>query len=72
MSTMPAGKWDHAIRPGPELSPAEPATCPFCASPAVSTTSARVDASTYWRCGACGEVWNVARTTDTRPRRRHW
>lgn len=68
-----AGRWDHATSPAPEPQPpAEPSTCPFCASPTVSTTSAHIDASTYWRCGACGEVWNVARTTDTRPPRRRW
>lgn len=73
MSTTPAGRWDHAIGRAPDApSPADPTMCPFCGSPEVSTTSAHVDASTYWRCAACDEVWNVARTTETRPRRRQW
>jgi transposase-like protein len=38
-----------------------PTHCPACRSSDVKTTSKVIDASTYWRCGACGEVWNVAR-----------
>ena len=38
-----------------------PTQCPTCHSKDVKTTSKVIDASTYWRCGACGEVWNVAR-----------
>ena len=38
-----------------------PASCPFCRSPKVMTTSGKVDVSTYWRCEACGEMWNVDR-----------
>jgi transposase-like protein len=39
-----------------------PPVCPTCGSKKVSTTSKRVDASTYWRCGTCGEIWNVERS----------
>jgi predicted RNA-binding Zn-ribbon protein involved in translation (DUF1610 family) len=46
--------------PAPPNSEA-PAMCPSCGSRALTTTSKNVDASTYWRCVACGEVWNVAR-----------
>jgi hypothetical protein len=28
------------------------------------TTSKVVNASSYWRCGACGEVWNIARQAE--------
>ena len=38
-----------------------PTTCPACRSKAISTTSKSPDASSYWRCGTCGEVWNVSR-----------
>ncbi|HSC25801.1 MAG TPA: hypothetical protein VLD67_00920 [Vicinamibacterales bacterium] len=38
-----------------------PADCPACHSGDVMTASKVINASTYWRCGACGEVWNVAR-----------
>jgi transposase-like protein len=38
-----------------------PATCPFCQSSKVVTASEKLDASTYWRCEACGQVWNVGR-----------
>lgn len=43
-------------------SPADvPAKCPACGARDIVTASKVIDASTYWRCGACGEVWNVAR-----------
>jgi transposase-like protein len=48
MSTKPAGT-------------AEPKTCPFCRSLNVKTTSKEVNASTYWRCAACGQIWNDGR-----------
>jgi transposase-like protein len=35
--------------------------CPFCRSNQVSTTSKTVSSSTYWRCQACGEIWNPSR-----------
>ncbi|MGB7220333.1 MAG: hypothetical protein WBD07_16155 [Vicinamibacterales bacterium] len=38
-----------------------PSSCPFCRSPKIAPTSAKVDASTYWRCEACGEMWNPGR-----------
>jgi transposase-like protein len=38
-----------------------PKTCPFCNSVGVTTTSKAVNVSTYWRCTACGEIWNVDR-----------
>lgn len=40
---------------------AAPARCPSCASTDLKTTSKTVDTSTYWRCAACGDVWNDAR-----------
>ena len=38
-----------------------PAPCPFCGSSKVMTASEKVDASTYWRCEACGQMWNLGR-----------
>ena len=44
----------------PEL----PSQCPTCRSQDLKTTSKAVNAETYWRCCACGEVWNVARLRE--------
>jgi predicted Zn finger-like uncharacterized protein len=44
----------------PEV-PEVPARCPACRSQDVKTTSKVASADAYWRCGDCGEVWNVAR-----------
>ena len=41
--------------------PLVPDACPFCKSQDVKTTSKEVNASTYWRCGTCGQVWNAGR-----------
>ena len=52
-----------------------PLTCPSCASVRLTTASKTINASTYWRCTACGEVWNVARRQETLPysrRQRRW
>jgi transposase-like protein len=46
---------------------AAPSRCPACGSPDVKTTSKSVTAESYWRCVSCGEVWNVARRTESRP-----
>jgi ribosomal protein L37AE/L43A len=40
---------------------AEVSICPFCQSDRVATTSKSVSDATYWRCHACGEIWNPAR-----------
>ena len=41
--------------------PETPSRCPACRSTDVTTTSKVATTDAYWRCGACGEVWNVAR-----------
>lgn len=51
-------KTDPALAP-PDAPP--PTACPSCGSRELTTSSKTVDASTYWRCVRCGEVWNVAR-----------
>jgi len=38
-----------------------PQACPACQSKAVGTLAKSITAATYWRCQACGEVWNVGR-----------
>ena len=40
---------------------APPTQCPSCRSPEVRTTSKVVTSEAYWRCEACGEVWNDGR-----------
>lgn len=42
--------------------------CPFCHSRDVTTTSKEVNDSTYWRCTACGQIWNAARLQHPQPR----
>jgi transposase-like protein len=44
----------------PEV-PETPSRCPACRSQDVKTTSKVATTDAYWRCGDCGEVWNVAR-----------
>jgi transposase-like protein len=53
---------DH-LRGAPEFDgvAGTPTHCPNCRSQDLKTTSKVVNAATYWRCVACGEVWNVAR-----------
>jgi transposase-like protein len=46
---------------------AAPKACPFCSSVEVTTTSKAVTSSTYWRCTACGQIWNAERLGDARP-----
>jgi transposase-like protein len=48
-----------------------PLQCPFCRSRRVLTTSKLVDDATYWRCEACGQIWNPARLL-VRPLRPKW
>jgi transposase-like protein len=45
-----------------------PLQCPFCRSNRVLTTSKLVTDATYWRCQACGQIWNPARLVMTRLR----
>jgi transposase-like protein len=53
------------LRPREASVPADvPAKCPACGSRDVVTTSKVVDSSSYWRCGGCGEVWNIGRQRE--------
>ena len=42
-----------------------PEACPFCQSKAVGTLAKVITDSTYWRCQACGEMWNPQRLERT-------
>ena len=53
-------------RPIPGEATAPPTKCPECDSPRVTTTNTTITASTYWRCEACGEIWNVGRRQPSR------
>ena len=41
--------------------------CPYCASDRVTTTNTTLSVSTYWRCDACGEIWNPGRARTEPP-----
>jgi transposase-like protein len=47
-------------------SPVTPENCPFCKSTDISAPKNKVNASTYWRCESCGQMWNVARHQEFR------
>ena len=42
-----------------------PTNCPFCRSPKIAMPNDKVNASTYWRCEACGEMWNIDRLRES-------
>jgi transposase-like protein len=48
-------------RPRSDHDASVPTECPACRSKDIKAADKVVDASTYWRCDACGEVWNVMR-----------
>lgn len=58
----------------PAAAPAStlPSTCPACQSSSIASAAKRPDATTYWRCDACGEVWNVGRRQAGRPGGPRW
>jgi transposase-like protein len=49
-----------------------PTVCPACDSTAIATTAKIPDVNSYWRCAACGEVWNVARRHARRGANKWW
>ena len=49
-----------------------PSVCPACRSTAISTTAKSPDANAYWRCAACGEVWNMSRRDSSRSGASPW
>jgi len=49
-----------------------PQACPACGSASVTTSAKRPDASSYWRCERCDEIWNVGRRHGGPTRRVGW
>jgi transposase-like protein len=49
----------------------KPTTCPFCKSSQIAAATEKVDASTYWRCESCGEMWNLGRLNVSANRQNH-
>ena len=49
-----------------------PTTCPSCKSSSIATAAKTPDANSYWRCDACGEIWNNARDGSRRSRGSSW
>jgi ribosomal protein L37AE/L43A len=43
--------------------------CPFCRSKDLKTAAKIINESTYWRCIACGEIWNPGRLRPAPPPR---
>jgi transposase-like protein len=60
-------------RPDAAERPRAPSECPVCSSTDVATASKTVTAESYWRCAACGEVWNAGRRNGAAATGvRHW
>lgn len=64
--------WDPTRdRPAPRFVEPEPIptpkACPYCRSSELTTASKAPDASAYWRCKTCGQMWNVARHRTSQP-----
>jgi predicted Zn finger-like uncharacterized protein len=59
MSSFDAG--GQFIRGSTSSSADLPSVCPVCQSSSITTTAKSPNANTYWRCGKCGEIWNVSR-----------
>lgn len=55
----------------PEVEVTAPTACPSCKSVDVTTTAGKaITAESYWRCMACGEMWNHSRHRPDRQFRR--
>jgi hypothetical protein len=47
-----------------------PNECPDSGSKSIGTLAKIITVDTYWRCQACGAVWNETRSRTYAPRRR--
>lgn len=56
------GKAEEASAPSRPDDTVAPSRCPTCRSDDILTTSKVASADAYWRCCACGEVWNAGRS----------
>ncbi|HSL23207.1 MAG TPA: hypothetical protein VK886_16880 [Vicinamibacterales bacterium] len=59
MRNLRSGAFDHHEAAAPEAT--RPAACPACGSKNLTTTSKAITVASYWRCVACGEIWNAER-----------
>lgn len=55
-----------------EANSAQPSACPGCRSRSITTTARKPDENSYWRCDACGEVWNAGRRKAVSSERYIW
>ena len=57
------GNEDHVSLPlnDREAPPTAPTACPFCRATTIRSPGEKVDLDAYWRCEACGEMWNLSR-----------
>ena len=51
---------------------ATPVACPACESSLIVTKAKQPDDEAYWRCTACGEIWNEARSETDRRGAQRW
>lgn len=58
--------------PGSQVSQDAPGSCPSCRSSDIVTTAKVPDASSYWRCKKCGDIWNSTRCDAPRGGGRTW
>jgi predicted Zn finger-like uncharacterized protein len=58
--------------PASETASPPPERCPACKSSSIVTTAKNPGADSYWRCTACGEMWNVSRSQKDRYGRPRW
>ena len=42
-----------------------PDACPFCRSTNIVTVEKTITTTTYWRCEACGDIWNARNLRTT-------
>jgi predicted RNA-binding Zn-ribbon protein involved in translation (DUF1610 family) len=59
------GKAEEANSPSRPDENAAPVRCPSCRSNDILTTGKAAAADNYWRCLACGEVWNAGRSRSS-------
>ena len=63
---------DYVRHSAPAADTKIPSTCPACRSSSISTSAKSPDASSYWRCERCGEIWNASRRDVVRPGAYRW
>lgn len=71
------GSFDPSHKPERRPTPSTfvgnvPAACPTCRSASIVTAAKTLDASAYWRCTECGDVWNDSRYHEDHGRARRW